>query len=89
MDDFGFVETVDRFGEGVVVRVADAADGRFDSGFGETLGVLDRNILDAAIAVMDEAGAAGPSVMERLFEGVQDEVRMRRPAGSPADDPRA
>ena len=37
---------------------------------------------------MNEAGAAGrPSVMERLFKGVQDEVRVRRPAGSPADDP--
>jgi hypothetical protein len=50
MDDFSFVETVDRFGEGVVVRVADAADGRLDSGFGEPLGVFDRNILGAAIA---------------------------------------
>jgi hypothetical protein len=44
--------------------------------------------LGAAIAMMNEAAAAGrPSVMERLFEGVQDEVRMRCPAGSPADDP--
>src|SRR5579863_8987886 len=52
------------------------------------LGVLDRNILGAAIAVMNEVAAAGgPSIMERLFEGVQNEVRMRRPAGSPADDP--
>jgi hypothetical protein len=40
MDDFTFVETVDRFGEGVVVRIADAADGRFDSGFGEPLGCI-------------------------------------------------
>ena len=45
MDDLRLVETVDRFGEGVVVGVADAADGRLDPGFGETLGVLDRNIL--------------------------------------------
>ena len=42
-----------------VVRVADAADGRLDPGFGKALGVLDRNILGAAIAVMDEAAAAG------------------------------
>ena len=79
MDDFSFVETVDRFGESVVVRIADAADGRFDSGFGEPLGVFDRNILGAAIAMMDEAAGVGrPSVMERLFEGVQDEVGVRR-----------
>ena len=39
--------------------------------------------------MMNEAAAAGrPSVMERLFEGVQDEVGVRPPAGSPADDPR-
>jgi hypothetical protein len=45
MDDLSLVEAIDRFGEGVVVRVADAADGRLDPGFGETLGVLDRNLL--------------------------------------------
>ena len=38
--------------------------------------------------MMNEAAAAGwPSVMERLFEGVENEVGLRRPAGSPADDP--
>src|SRR3984957_2154983 len=88
MDDLSLVEAVNRFGEGVVVRVADAAEGRLDPSFGETLGVLDREILDAAIAMMDEAAAAGgPSVMERLFESVQDEARMRCPAGSSANDP--
>ena len=88
MDDLRLVEAIDRFGEGVVVGVAGAADGRLDPGFGETLGVLDRNILGAAIAVMNEVAAAGgPPIMERLFEGAQDEVRMRRPTGSPADDP--
>ena len=88
MDDLSLVEAVDRFGEGVVVRVADAADGRLDPGFGEPIGVIDRNLLGAAIAMMNEAAAAGgPSVMERLLEGVQDEVGVRRPAGSAADDP--
>ena len=52
MDDLGLVETVDRFGEGVVVRVADAADGGLDFGFGEALGVLDRNILAAPDALL-------------------------------------
>ena len=38
--------------------------------------------------MMDEAATAGrPSVMERLFESVQDKVGMRRSAGPPADDP--
>ena len=38
-------------------------------------------------AMNEAAAAGGPSIMERLFEGVQNEVRVRRPAGSPADDP--
>ena len=40
-------KAVDRLGQRVVVRVADAADGGLDSGFGETLGVFDRDILGA------------------------------------------
>jgi hypothetical protein len=52
MDDLRLVEAIDRFGEGVVVGVADAADGRLDPGLGETLGVLDRNILDATDALL-------------------------------------
>ena len=45
MDQFRLVKTVDGFGQRIVVAVALAADGRFDSGFGETLGIADRNIL--------------------------------------------
>ena len=40
MDDLGLVETVDRFGEGVVVAVAHAAYRRLDARFGQALGVL-------------------------------------------------
>ena len=88
MDDLGFVEAIDRLGQRVVVRVADAAYGRFDPGFSETLGVLDRNILAAPIAMVDEATSiGGPSVMKRLLQGIQDKVGVRGPAGSPADDP--
>ena len=45
MDHFGFVQAVDRLGESVVVRVPDAADRRFNAGVGQTLGVLDRDVL--------------------------------------------
>jgi hypothetical protein len=34
LDQFGLVETVDRFGQGVVVAVALAADRRFEADFG-------------------------------------------------------
>jgi hypothetical protein len=52
MNDLGFVEAVDRFGESVVVRVADASDGRLDPGFGKTLRVFDRDILGPADALL-------------------------------------
>ena len=45
MDDLGFIEAVDRFGEGVVVAVADAADRRLQTGLDQPFGVFDRHIL--------------------------------------------
>jgi hypothetical protein len=39
MDYLGLVETVDRFGESIVVAVADAADRGFDAGFRQALSV--------------------------------------------------
>src|SRR5688572_31219780 len=37
VDEFGLVETVDGFGQGVVVAVPDTADRRFDAGQAEPL----------------------------------------------------
>jgi hypothetical protein len=34
VNDLGFLKTIDRFGEGVVVGIADAAHRRFDAGLG-------------------------------------------------------
>ena len=39
MNQLGFVETVYSFGEGIVVRIPDAADRWFNACFGQTLGV--------------------------------------------------
>lgn len=87
MDDLGFVETVDGLGEGVVIAVAYAAHRRLDAGLRQALGVLDRKILTAAIAVMDQAAAVdGATVMDRLLQGVEDEGGMGRPADAPAHD---
>ena len=64
VDEFGLVEAVDSFGQRVVVRIADAADGRLDAGLGQALGIFDRDILAAAVAVMDEfAPVPRPSVV--------------------------
>src|ERR1700723_3718496 len=45
MDDLGFVETVDGFGESIVVAVADVAYRRLDTRFRQALGVFDRDVL--------------------------------------------
>ena len=47
MDDLGFIKAVDRLGERIVLRVADAADRGFDAGLGETIGIFNRDVLHA------------------------------------------
>ena len=72
----GLVEAVDRLGQSVVIAVVDAADGMFDPAFGEALGVADRNVLAAALAVKDEAAALRrPPVVERLLERIEDDPK--------------
>lgn len=51
-DDLGFEQADDAFGESIVVRVADAADGRVDAGVGQAFGVLDCQVLAAADALL-------------------------------------
>ena len=86
VDHLSLVEAVDRFGQRVVVAVADAADRRIDPGFGQALGVFDRQVLDAAVAVMHEAPSLGglPGVY-RLFQGIQNEAGMGRAAHALVD----
>jgi hypothetical protein len=55
VDHLGFLEAFDGLGQGVVIAVANAADGRLDPGLGEALGVLDADVLRAAVGMMDEA----------------------------------
>ena len=87
MDDLGLVETVDRLCQGIVVAVADAAHGGFEAGLDEALGVFDRYVLHAAIAVMDEPAAGdGLAVMKRLLQGVENEAGVSRAADPPADN---
>ena len=87
MNDFCFVEPVDRLSEGVVVAVADAANGRYEAGFGQALGVFDRDVLHAAIGVMDQPAADRATIVQSLFQGVQHEACVCGPADAPADNP--
>ena len=87
MDHFGFVEPVDRLCERVVIAVADAADRRLYAGLGRTLGVFDRDVLAASVAVMHKPAAMdGATLMQSLLEGVEHEARMGGPRCSPVDD---
>lgn len=52
MNDFGLMETVDRFGECIVVTVADASDRRLYASFRQRLGVADRQLLNAPDALL-------------------------------------
>ena len=87
MDDLSLVETVDCFGEGIVVTVADASDGRLDSIFCQPLGIADGHVLNAAIRVMHEAAAmSGTPIMKCLLQGIEDKASMRRPARPLSND---
>ena len=87
MDHLGLEQAVDRFGEGVVVAIADAADRGLDARLGEPLGVAIETYCDAAIAVMDEAAALdGPAVVERLLQRIEHEAGVGRARHPPADD---
>src|SRR5690606_30456896 len=72
-DQLRLVEPVDRLGESVVVRVADAADRGCDPRLRQPLGVANRQVLHATIAVMNEIGNI-LAVMERLLERVERQV---------------
>jgi hypothetical protein len=83
----GFVKAVDRLGQSIVIAVANAADRWLDAGFGEAFGVSDRDVLAAAIGVMDETAAVRRSaIVERLLERIEDEAGMGRAARPPAHD---
>lgn len=50
MDQFGFVQPVDRLGQGVVIAVATTANRGFYASLGEALGVQDGDILRSDLA---------------------------------------
>ena len=62
-----------------VVAVADAAHRWLDTGVGQALGVSDRDVLAASVAVMHEPAAMdGPSFVQRLLKSIENEACMRR-----------
>src|ERR1700730_12718444 len=87
MDDLGLVETVDGLGQSIVVAVADATHRGLDTSFDQALGVFDRDVLAASVAVMHEPAAMeGPPIMQSLLQGVEHEVGVRRSGRAPANE---
>ena len=77
-DHLGFVKTVDRLRESIVVGVSEAADRWLHAGVFQTRCVFHCNILNASVAMMNEAASGDRlSVTQRLFEGVEDGWRLR------------
>ena len=70
MDDLGLVKAVDGLCQGIIVAVADGADGGLDPGFRETLGVFDRDVLAAADALLGSLASARESLTARRFRAV-------------------
>jgi transposase len=88
MDHLDFEEADDGFSKGIVVRIADTADRRFDVRLGEALGAFDRDVFDSSIARVDEAGSPdGLPFMENLLQGIEHEVGPGRARHAPANDP--
>jgi hypothetical protein len=57
-----------RLGERVLIAVADGANRRLDAGLRQALGVRDRDILHAAVAMVNEIVVDRTAVMQRLLE---------------------
>ena len=55
MNDLSLVKAVDRFGESIVVGIANASDRWLDPCVRQAFRISDRDILAAAVAVVDEA----------------------------------
>ncbi len=87
MDDLCLVKTVDCFGESVVIAVADAPHRRLDTCLRQSLGIANGHILHTPVGMVHEAAAVnGTPIMKCLFQGIENESCMCRPADPPADD---
>jgi hypothetical protein len=85
MEDLRFEPPVNRLGQRIVVAVADTANRRFDPRRGQALRLADGQGLAAPVAVMNQSHCLGwTAFMDRLFQGIQDETRVRRGAAIPA-----
>lgn len=83
MDDLGLV----RFGESVVITVADTPDRRLDARLCQPLRIANGYILRAAVGMVNQPATVNwPPIMKCLIEGIEHKARMGSPACPPTDD---
>jgi hypothetical protein len=71
-DELSLEEPDDGLGQRVVVGVTAAAHRWFDACESQSLGVVDREVLHASVAVVDQPlRGLGQTFGDRLFEGVE------------------
>ena len=79
VDQLRLVEPDHGLRQGVVVRVAAAADRGRHPRLSQPLRVADREVLHAAVRVMDEPSQRSLSCPQRLLQCVECEVGAQRP----------
>src|ERR1700689_4445192 len=78
MDHLCLVKAVDGFGESIVVGISDAADRRLNACFSQPLGIFDRDVLAAPVAMVHEAAAMDRSaIVQGLLQRIEHEAGVR------------
>ncbi len=78
-DQLGLVEADHRLGERIVVGVAAGSDRGDSTGVGEALGVADREVLAASVAVVHEPVEVTVAAPDRHLKRVDRKVGAERP----------
>ena len=88
MNDLCLVEPVDGLCEGIVIAVANAADRRFVSSFGQALAVSNADVLRSPVGMVNQSAAMKwPPVMECLLQRIEHEAGMSRSARPSTNNP--
>ena len=87
LDDLGLEQADDAFGQRVVIGIPDAADRSVDPGLCQSLGISDRQLLAAPVAVMDQlVHLGGCPLADGLVQGIENETGRHRGRDPPAYD---
>lgn len=87
LDHLGLEQADDAFGQSIVIGIPDTADRGVDPRLSQPLGVSDRQVLAASVAVMDQlVRLRWCPLADGLVQGIQHETGRHRGGDTPADD---